>query len=133
MRSRACGVILDGDRILLVHHVHDGHDYWTLPGGGVEEGESPERAAVREVEEETGIKGKIVRVLCPNKLHTEVGEAKERYYLLDAGGQEPVRGTDPELDGGSQMIEGLAWFRLSGLGDDVQVGRVIEALKMEDY
>ena len=129
MRKRACGVLLKEGSVLLVRHVHDGHDYWTLPGGGVEEGEAPEDAAVREVEEETGIRARVVRFLCDNELHTAVGDAVEKYYLMDGQGQEPVRGTDPELKDGSQMIVEVGWFPLSGLREDVQVGRVIEALE----
>ncbi|GBC89024.1 Putative mutator protein MutT4 [bacterium HR13] len=34
---------------------------WTFPKGIVESGESPEHAAIREVEEETGIKGEILQ------------------------------------------------------------------------
>lgn len=40
-------------RLLLARHVHDG--LWATPGGGVEPGESPLDAAVREVREETGL------------------------------------------------------------------------------
>jgi 8-oxo-dGTP diphosphatase len=35
---------------------------WTMPGGGVEFGEHPDAAAVRELEEETGLIGEIVDV-----------------------------------------------------------------------
>lgn len=34
---------------------------WVLPGGGIEEGETPEEAAIRETEEETGLSIKIKR------------------------------------------------------------------------
>jgi 8-oxo-dGTP pyrophosphatase MutT (NUDIX family) len=34
---------------------------WVLPGGGIDPGESPEKAACREMEEETGIQVKIIR------------------------------------------------------------------------
>lgn len=34
---------------------------WVLPGGGIEPGEAPEAAALREAEEETGLKLKVVR------------------------------------------------------------------------
>jgi len=49
-------------RILLFRFVHRigalaGQDYWATPGGGVEDGETFEQAAIRELEEETGIRG----------------------------------------------------------------------------
>jgi len=37
--------------------------FWSYPGGKVHEGESPLHAAVRELHEETGIKGKLWRHL----------------------------------------------------------------------
>lgn len=41
------------DRVLLCHR-HD-MDKWNLPGGGMESGEMPTEAVVREVKEETGL------------------------------------------------------------------------------
>jgi len=32
-RIRACGAVFHQDRILMVRHIHDGRDYWTLRGG----------------------------------------------------------------------------------------------------
>ncbi len=43
----------DRGRLLLIHKVDN--DFWALPGGAVELGESVADAAVREVEEETGV------------------------------------------------------------------------------
>jgi len=40
--------------MLLPHWSEGGREGWTLPGGGLEPGEEPEDAVVREVEEETG-------------------------------------------------------------------------------
>jgi len=43
-------------RLLLIRRGHDPHrGLWSLPGGRIEAGESPEQAVVREVHEETGL------------------------------------------------------------------------------
>jgi 8-oxo-dGTP diphosphatase len=47
-------IVRDDGRLLLPHWTEGGHDGWTLPGGGIDPGEHPEDAAVREVREETG-------------------------------------------------------------------------------
>jgi len=57
-RISAYALIRDADRILLCRlskEVPRWEGYWTLPGGGLDFGESSEEAAIREVEEETGL------------------------------------------------------------------------------
>lgn len=60
-------LVLDDQGRILLLHIHDSrplHEafpemtvYWNTPGGGVEENETHEQAAVRELWEETGIEG----------------------------------------------------------------------------
>ncbi|MFC4376282.1 NUDIX hydrolase [Nocardia halotolerans] len=63
-RVAAYGVCLDHDRVLLVRHLAEsGETTWTLPGGGVEQGEDPVDAVTRELSEETGSDGVVERLL----------------------------------------------------------------------
>ncbi len=65
IRIRACLAVIHDGRILLVPHYDTdaGPVQWNLPGGKVEFGESVQQCAIRELEEETGITAKIVRLL----------------------------------------------------------------------
>ncbi|WP_125776137.1 NUDIX hydrolase [Antribacter gilvus] len=55
LRVAAYAVITDdAGRMLLPHWSEGGRSGWTLPGGGIDPGEDPADAAVREVLEETG-------------------------------------------------------------------------------
>ena len=60
-----------GDEFLLLHRTED-VNVWEFPGGKIEFGENPIETAKRELQEETGIKGKnmklldILSVLYPN-------------------------------------------------------------------
>ncbi|NNF02234.1 MAG: NUDIX domain-containing protein [Bacteroidia bacterium] len=72
----AGGVVYNPDRLVCMIFRNG---FWDLPKGKIEKEESPEEAAVREVEEETGLSEvKIIKPL-PNTYHTY--EHKGRYWL----------------------------------------------------
>lgn len=97
-RPSARLLILDPqNRLLLFRYVFRegalaGDDYWGTPGGALEDGETFERAAIRELYEETGIK--VARVDPPIAerefvLRIPSGEdvmAQERYFIIRVGG-----------------------------------------------
>ena len=57
-------VLYQEGRVLLVRRcIEPGFGLWSLPGGFIEMGETPEAAVVREVEEETGLMCQPLRLL----------------------------------------------------------------------
>ncbi len=63
MRVRVAGVLLKGGAILLVKHRKRGKNYWLLPGGRVQLGESTQDALKRELSEELSIDVEIGELL----------------------------------------------------------------------
>ncbi len=61
MRIRAGIVLIEGDKVALIERHRAGLEYFVFPGGGVDEGESPEQAAIRETMEELGVEVIIKR------------------------------------------------------------------------
>ena len=102
MRTRS-GIILinDGKLALIERHRLDRH-YFSFPGGGVDEGESPQEAAIRETEEELGLHV----VIKQKAAEVHFGANVQHYFLIEGfsgkfgtgAGEEyaeynPVRGT----------------------------------------
>jgi 8-oxo-dGTP diphosphatase len=77
----AGGVVARDGLVALVHRPR--YDDWTLPKGKLDAGESFEEAALREIEEETGLRARLVREL--PETHYEVrGRPKVvRYWLME--------------------------------------------------
>ncbi len=106
---------------------------WCLPKGHLEGAETPEEAAVREIEEETGIRGRVLRSLGTidywfnaegRRIHKTV-----HHYLLEAtGGHLTVEG-DPD----AEAVD-VAWVPLTELdsllafGNERRIARAAQDL-----
>ena len=87
MRKRVTLLIVDTDKILLIHRHRDGQEYYIIPGGGVEEGETVVEAAHREAAEETGLVIELRALLWERPFATEMGNGRvinqmEYAYLI---------------------------------------------------
>ena len=61
MRNRAGIILIHEGKLALIERHRQGRHYFAFPGGGVDKGESDEQAAVREAEEELGIRVEVVQ------------------------------------------------------------------------
>lgn len=80
------GVIAKDGKILAVKHLsrktNQEVDYWAIPGGGLEDGESLIDGLTREFIEETGIAPKIGKLLFAQQYHRETRECLELFFEI---------------------------------------------------
>jgi mutator protein MutT len=95
MRIRAGIVLIQNGRVALMERYRAGVHYYSFPGGGVDEGESPEQAAVREALEELGIEVAITQLVADVQLGYK---SRQFYFLVEQTGGEFGTGTGEEFE-----------------------------------
>ncbi|MGZ5212410.1 MAG: NUDIX hydrolase [Actinomycetota bacterium] len=120
------------DVVLAARRTRRGDLAWGLAKGGIEPGESPERAAVREVREETGIEAEI---------EASLGETRYFYVWEDARIRKTVhfflmRATGGDPNDRDDEMEDVQWFpleralkRAAYRGEREVLGRAAEILR----
>ena len=99
-RAGSRAVVVRDGMILLSHEVNSG--WWLVPGGGEEEGETPEECCVREVEEETGLIVKPLQQFLTMYEYYEEYRYISNYYICEVTGKGQMRLTDAEICRGVQ-------------------------------
>ena len=111
MRNRSIALVVRDNKILSVQTYRLGGYINELPGGGIEPGETPEAAALRELQEECGFIGTISRQL--NILHWKDGSTEYVYLVHVPDDQRGIIGADPEIpEGDEQAIKDVRWLSL---------------------
>ena len=93
MRIRAGIVLIQHGKVALIERHRAGLDYFVFPGGGVDEGESPEQAAVREAMEELGVEVAIKQKVAEIQFGPK---SRQVYFLAEQIGGEFGTGAGEE-------------------------------------
>ena len=107
-RIRVAGIVPLKNGFAFMHRKDvikrkDFQDYYTFPGGGLEEGETLEEGTIREIKEEFGINVKIVKKLYEmksGKLNQE-----EYFFLCEYIDGEFATGNGPEYNNDPKYID----------------------------
>jgi 8-oxo-dGTP diphosphatase len=90
-------------QVIVIHRPK--YDDWSLPKGKAEPGESDEECALREVEEETGLRCKLGEELPTIRYR----DRKERFKEVRYWAMEPIEG---ELQRGTDEVDEVRWVTL---------------------
>lgn len=104
--EKSCGcIVIEGEKVLLVKH-NAGH--WDFPKGHMEEGETEEQTAIREVKEETNIDVKIPDLNRRYTVHysPKLGVVKEVVYFI-------AKKISGEISPQEEEIEKLGWVEIN--------------------
>ena len=114
-KGRAQCLIVRDNKILMVKHRQGADEWYCTPGGGVEKGETPEQAAIRELQEECQVTGKIVMKLSEYADPYEDGKAFYT-FLVDIDNQIAALGEDPEFSENPVLVD-VRWMSLDEICD----------------
>ena len=77
MRIRSAAILIQNNSLALMERHRGDRHYFSFPGGGVDEGETPEQAVVREAHEELGVEVKVIRLAAEVWLN-----GKQQFFFL---------------------------------------------------
>lgn len=93
MRIRAVAILIENDQVALIERQRLDRHYFTFPGGGVDAGETPEQAVVREMYEETGLRVAVKRKLA----NVWFRGNRQEFFLIETVGGEFGTGNGEEF------------------------------------
>ena len=106
IRYGARGIVLNDEKNVAVFYKENKLEY-KLPGGGIEQGENPELAFKREVQEETGCEVEIIKQLGLFEEHRNTDNFKQISYVYVAkviNDTKELNLTQKEIDEGAKLL-----------------------------
>lgn len=118
LRLRVCGICRQDDQLLLIRHkpfAHNQNGLWSLPGGGLQYGETLHIGLKREFKEETGLQVEVGSLLFVHEFISLPLHALEIFFAVTITGGFLTTGIDPELEPHNQLIAEVAFKSLPAI------------------
>lgn len=101
-KPRAAVILVQDGKIALLERHRPDKDYFVFPGGGVDRGETPQQAAIRETEEELGLQVTILRMVA----EVWYNGLPQYYFLAEITGGVFGTGQGKEMNSPAESMEG---------------------------
>ena len=114
-KGRAQCLVVSDNKILMVKHRQGDLEWYCSPGGGIEKDETPEQAAIRELQEECNVSGVIIK---QTSVYADPYDDANFFYMyhVDIGAQTPCLGHDPE-DAKTHSLVEVRWMSLDEISE----------------
>jgi mutator protein MutT len=129
--DRSAGIVLLNSEILLMERKRNEEHFWVFPGGKVEDGETPEQTAVREIQEETSL---IVKT--EKKLYTHIyneeheNRGNQHFFLCTYISGTPQLGESNEKD---DMETGKQYYKPQWVHINILPTLLLYPLEIRDW
>ena|SRR3989338_9060257 len=118
MEKRVRAIIIKDNKVLTIKRTKPDATFWVFPGGGVEEGETNEKALIRECKEELGVNVNIndLFVEMDSKVPKTLGQ-REYFYFCEIKGGRLGTGDGPEFNDNSLYVGkyDIEWININNL------------------
>jgi len=120
MRQRVRALIIEDEKILFIHRIVEGREYWVIPGGGVEDDDMDLFASLRrECMEELGVEVDIGELFMESFFKLQDEDQHQHIFRCRISGGELGTGIGPEYqeDGGYAGSFEIEWLHRSEIGE----------------
>jgi 8-oxo-dGTP pyrophosphatase MutT (NUDIX family) len=131
-RERVAAILIQDNQIALIERHRLGRHYYVFPGGGVEPGENFVQALMREMEEETGLKVNVKRLIADMWYRG----TPQHYFLVESVGGEFGNGQGEEYTTQLPPEEGTyhpVWMPLDDMPSQTVLPPVIASLVLHSH